>query len=91
MQNDALLNLDPVFSSFEEAIIVLDKTRRIIYLNAKAEQWFGNNPSTLNSHSISKWTNAITKQVALFNLVDHSLKSTNSKPIGEILLELHDS
>ena len=91
MQNDALLNLDPVFSSFEEAIIVLDKTRRIIYLNAKAEQWFGNNPSTLNSHSISKWTNAITKQVALFNLVNHSLKSTNSKPIGEILLELHDS
>ena len=90
MQTKTFLSLDPVFSSFEEAIIVLDKERRINYLNTKAQQWLGIEPSGLNSHFISNWAHNGTKQVAFFNVKDYTIKPVNSKPIGEMLLALHD-
>ncbi len=91
MHNRKLLDLDPLFSSFEEAIIVLDKDRQIRYLNTKGQQWLGLSSGRLSSHLISPWTNNNAKQIGLFNLNNHTIKPANSKPIGEILLELHDS
>ena len=91
MEDNTFKNLDPMFSSFEDVIIILDKQRRINYLNTKAKTWLNGSQSESSSPLVINWANGYEKEVVLFNSQELTLKPLNSQPIGEILLELHDS
>ncbi|PKO05197.1 MAG: hypothetical protein CVU41_13040 [Chloroflexi bacterium HGW-Chloroflexi-3] len=91
MNHKTFTNLDPVFSSFEEAIIVLDRHRRIQYLNAVAQSWLITNQPDFDSRIIQPWTNDNNKHVALFSLKKFSIKPIEPQAVGETLLDLHDT
>jgi PAS domain S-box-containing protein len=91
MEIKTFINLDPVFSSFEEAIIVLDKQRRIQYLNGKAQSWLNGFLPDIYAQKIQSWTDDNKKKIALLNLIDLSIKPISLQAVGKTLLDLHDS
>ncbi|MBE0686258.1 MAG: GAF domain-containing protein, partial [Anaerolineaceae bacterium] len=91
MNNKTFSNLDPVFSSFEEAIIVLDTNRRIQYLNAIAQSWLNSDRPDFDSRTIQPWSIDQNKHLALLNLGNLSIKRIEPQVVGKILLDLHDN
>ena len=91
MKSKIFKNLDPVFSSFEEAIIVLDRQRRIQYLNGKALSWLNGFQPDIFAQFIQSWTEDINKKTALLNLVELSIKPIQHQDVGKTLLDLHDA
>jgi PAS domain S-box-containing protein len=91
MKSKIFKNLDPVFSSFEEAIIVLDRQRRIQYLNGKAQSWLNGFQPDIYAQFIQSWTEDINKKTVLLNLVELSIKPIQHQDVGKTLLDLHDA
>lgn len=91
MNDKAFTNLDPVFSSFEEAIIVLDTQRRIQYLNAIAQSWLNSHQPDFDSRIIQPWSTDQNKHLALLNLEDLSVQLIKPQVVGKTLLDLHDN
>jgi len=91
MNNKTFANLDPVFSSFEEAIIVLDKQRRTQYLNAIAQSWLNSRQPNFDSRIIQPWSTDLNKHLALLNLENLAIQMIEPQVVGKILLDLHDN
>jgi len=89
--SDTFSSLDPVFSSFERAIIILDQNRRVIYLNSVAEYWLNALRPDHDISTVQPWILDHNKHLALLNLVDFSVKLINENSVGKTLLELHDN
>ncbi|MBW6473185.1 MAG: GAF domain-containing protein [Anaerolineaceae bacterium] len=91
MNNKTFANLDPVFSSFEEAIIVLDRHRRIQYLNAISQSWLNSRKPDFDSRIIQPWSTDQNKHLALLNLENLSIQMIEQQVVGKTLLDLHDN
>ncbi len=81
MNNKTFTNLDPVFSSFEEAIIVLDRHRRIYYLNAIAQSWLNSRQPDFDSQIIQPWSTDQNKHLALLNLENLSIQMIEQQSV----------
>lgn len=91
MNKKSFTNLDPVFSSFEEAIIVLDSQRQIQYINAIAQSWLHSYQTDSDARTIQRWSTDQKKHLALLNLENLSIQMIEPHLVGKILLDLHDN
>lgn len=73
MDRNIFTSFDQIFSSFEEAIVVLEENRQIKYLNTIAKRWLNKSQAEIESQSIKPWPTDQNKHLAL-------LKSGNLVP-----------
>ncbi len=90
MENLSLPNLDLIFSSFEEAILILNEERQIQYINSTAKAWINSHHEALLNKPIPTWASDQEKHIALVNLNDFSIKIIDQQAVGKTLLDLHD-
>ncbi len=91
MNRNFFISLDQIFSSFEEAIVVLDEHRQIKYLNAIAQHWLKPSQPYVDSQVIQAWSPDQDKHLALLNLETLSIQLIDSHNVGKTLLDLHDN
>ncbi len=91
MDRNIFTSFDQIFSSFEEAIVVLEENRQIKYLNTIAQRWLNKSRAEIESQSIKPWPTDQNKHLALLNLETLSLRIIDPQNVGKTLLELHDN
>jgi PAS domain S-box-containing protein len=91
MDRKFFISLDQIFSSFEEAIVVLDDHRQIKYLNAIAQHWLKPGQPYVDSQVIHPWSPDQDKHLAILNLETLAIQLIDAHNVGKTLLELHDN